>query len=379
MRKVIVTLLLVISLFTLPSHAQWYKGATREARLQVRKLQQQASRKFHAQTKLLQQKIVRPVGVTHRQVERAVFEARRVEPSALTLKASKAIIPLRERHRMMRYFRVKGTAFAIEETYQGKRYVWGVTATHYGYQFPAIPKKRFVYENFSFRAQGNQHANDVSIFRIPESLANTFEPLKLAEQAPQPGDRLISLSFFDNQFQYTPGRKVLETSPLRFTTSLKIEPGMDREGECGSPLLNHNGEVVGMVVGASYRREIGFAVPVENIRQIIQAYHEREASVSPIFANGKQLFELDVTEAIARVRVKNVDGSVIERSTYHQEKELDYAHLENFIDLSKAKEISFTIEQTPFTTTGEKVPPTVLDITYDVQTQQTTKMVISAP
>lgn len=380
MKKIFTTFLFITTVSLLPLHAQWYKGAAKGARARIQQIQHQASRQLHAQTKRLQHRVVRPVGVTQRQVERAVFKARRIEPSALTLKASKAIIPLRERHRMMRYFRVKGTAFAVEETYQGKRYVWGVTATHYGYQFPAIPKKRFVYENFFFHAQGNLHANDVSIFRIPESLADTFKPLKLAEKAPEPGDRLFSLSFFDDQFQYTPGRKVLETSPLRFTTSLRIEPGMDREGECGSPLLNYDGDVVGMVVGASYTREIGFAVPVENIRQIILAYHQREAAASPILINGKEVLKLDVAEAIGRVRVKNKDNTILERSTYHQEKDLDYAHLEKFIDLSQAKEITLTIERNPFTTQGEKVKPTVVDVTYDVEQGIITKKdIIAAP
>ncbi len=386
----------MMSIFAPSLHAHWYETVARGTCTHMRRMQQQTTRFLRKQTKQaqrtashqlriqrkqLKQQIVRPVGVTYPQVQRAVFQATgRQKPRLSVVRASKALIPLRERHRTMRYFKVKGTAFAIEEVYKGKKYVWGVTATHYEYQFPAIPKKRFSYEPLTFRAQGNRHANDVSIFSIPESLADTFIPLKLAESAPKEGERLFSLSFFDNQFQYTPARKVLETSPLRFTTSLKIEPGIDREGECGSPLLNYDGEVVGMVVGASYTKEIGFAVSVDNIRQIMQAYHERETSLSPVFANGNKLIDLDVTEAIGQVRVKNTDGSFLERSTYHLEKELDYSHLENFIDLSQAKEITLTIEQTPFVTTGEKIKPTVKDITYDVEAGKITEMtILSAP
>ncbi|MBQ3667455.1 MAG: trypsin-like peptidase domain-containing protein [Elusimicrobiaceae bacterium] len=377
MKKIVFALLLIPTLFSLPVDAH-RKISLKKMRFQAKRFQERATRQLHDKMTRLQHQLMKPVGVTPRQVERAVFEASRHEPSSLTLKASKAMIPLRERHRTMRYFRVKGTAFAVEEMYKGKRYVWGVTATHYGYQFPAIPKKRFVYEPISFRAQGNRHANDVSIFSIPESLADAFKPLKLADHSPEVGERLFSLSFFDNQFQYTPRRKVLETAPLRFTTSLKIEPGMDREGECGSPLLNHNGEVVGMVIGASYTKEIGFATTVENIRQIIQAYHQREEALSsalaksPLLVNGKKILDLDVTEAITQVSAKHFDNSILEKSTYHKQTDLDYAHLENFIDLSQAKEISLVIEKSPFVNKGEAAEPEYRRVTYDLQTQQLT-------
>ena len=378
MKKIVFASLLIPTLFSLPADAH-RKITFKKMRCQTKRFQERASRQLRDKMTRLQHQLLKPVGVTPRQVERAVFEASRHEPSSLTLKASKAMIPLRERHRTMRYFRVKGTAFAIEETHKGKRYVWGVTATHYGYQFPAIPKKRFAYEPISFRAQGNQHANDVSIFPIPESLADTFKPLKLADHSPEVGERLFSLSFFDNQFQYTPRRKVLETAPLRFTTSLKIEPGMDREGECGSPLLNHNGEVVGMIIGASYTRGIGFATTVENIRQIIQAYHQREEALSsssaksPLFVNGKKILDLDVTEAITQVSAKHFDNSILEKSTYHKQTDLDYAHLENFIDLSQAKEISLVIEKAPFVNKGGgAMESEYRRVTYDLQTQQLT-------
>ena len=213
MRKICIVLWLTLIVFVLPTHAQWYKNAARSARAQVKKIQRQTAQQLRNQTSRLQQRIVRPVGVTQRQVERAVFQAKHREPSEVTLSAAKALIPLRERHRTMRYFKVKGTAFAIEETYQGKKYVWGVTATHYGYRFPAIPKKRFVYESFSFLAQGNEHANDVSVFRIPESLAKTFKPLKLAEHSPKEGERLFSISFFDNHFNIHPGVKCWKPPP----------------------------------------------------------------------------------------------------------------------------------------------------------------------
>lgn len=356
MKKIIIATLFMISFSVIPSHAQWYKSLPTKTRTGLSRLQ-------HA--------IINPVGVTPRQVERAVIRAGKDTPASLSVQqASKAMIPLRERHHIGRYFHIKGTAFTIEEIYQGKRYVWGVTATHYRYKKPAIPVRRFSYESTPFIAQGHPRANDVSIFRIPESLANRFEPLKLAPHSPEVGERLFSLSFFDNRFQYTPGRKVLEVAPLRFTTSLRAALEIEREGECGSPLINQNGEVAGMVVGASYSQQIGYAVPVESIRQILQAYHGHNFAEHPVRINGKEIFTMDVTEAITDITVKYEDGSLLHQNTYHKEKLLDYDHLETFVDLSRAKEIRLTINRRPFQSESDGFNIFTREFVYNLKTQQ---------
>lgn len=318
----------------------------------------------------LQKLIVKPVGVSTQQLETAILRSFVQTPVTLPAQVEKAIIPLKERNKIMRYFRVPGTAFMIEEIYQGKKYLWGVTATHYGYQQPAVEKKRFSYTLLQFSAQGNENANDVSIFPIPEELKDKFVPLKLAEKSPARGEELFSLSFFDKQFQYTPNRKVLETSPLRVITSVKADPEICREGECGSPLINQKGEVVGMIVGGSYRRQIGYAVPVENIRDILKAFHQQRQLYKPVLLNDKELLQLNVNEAITRVSVKRQDNSVLTRLTHHQEKELDYAHLENFIDLSQAKELTLEIEKTPFSPIENDQQKHIRYVVYNLHTQE---------
>lgn len=346
-------ILLLVGLIISPLHAQWYKGIAKGARTRMQNIRRAA---------------VKPLGVTTRQVERAVFRAGVSTPPTRVLKASRAMIPLRDRHPVGRLFSVKATAFVIEEMYKGKRYVWGVTASHYGYRRPAVPIKRFTYEPAPFVAQGHPRGNDVSIFRIPESVAGQFEPLKLAPHSPEVGEGLFSLSFFDNAFQYTPGRKVLTTTPLRFTTTVNADLEIAREGECGSPLINKNGEVAGMVVGASYRRQIGYAVPVEQIRQLLRAYHEHNSYSIPLRLYGEEIFHLDINEAITRIAIKYKDGTLLEHTTFHREGLVDYEHLENLTDLSNAQEISLTIDRKPFQTPNEGFAPITRQITYNLQT-----------
>lgn len=361
MKKVFCVIFFLVCCLILPLHAQWYKKAPRRP---IKKAKVQLAR--------LQRAIQSPARVTSRQLREAIQRSGFNRSLPLPGQAHKAIIPLKERHYLMRFLKTPGTAFAIEEIYNGKKYTWGVTATHYGYRRPAVAKNRFSCAPFSFVAQGNKHTNDVSIFPIPEQIASKLSALKLAPQSPAIGEELFSLSFFDNQFQYTPNRKVLEKTSQRMVTSLDADPIIDREGECGSPLINEKGEVVGMIVGASYRRNLGFAVPVENIHQILQAYHQQGKLFTPVLINGQEILKLNITEAITRIAVKNLDGFITEIPTYQQGKEIDYAHLETLMFLSNAKEVILTIQQAPFSKGQDASATCKWEVIYDLQTQQLT-------
>lgn len=319
----------------------------------------------------VRQAIVKPVGVSQQQLKNAIIRTATAQKTPVVPGTEKALIPLRERHPRMRYFRVPGTAFMIEETYQGKKQLWGVAATHYGYEKPAIPATRFSYAPLTFSAQGNEGANDVSLFSIPEELTDVFKPLKLAPHAPQVGEELYSLSFFDKQFQYTPNRTVLEVTPQRIIVSGQIDREICREGECGSPLINQKGEVVGMIVGVSYSKQIGYALPVENIHDILTALHRQGRLYKPVLINGREITKLNINEAITQVTITQQDYTRSTRFVYHNEKDLDLAHLETFMDFSQATEITLVIEKAPFSLEQTDQQRHVRHVVYDLQTGQT--------
>ncbi len=319
----------------------------------------------------VRQQLVKPVGVTQQQLNRAIVRAATPHPTPIAPGAEKAMIPLRERALLMRYFRVPGTAFMIEETYQGKKQLWGVSATHYGYEQPAIPATRFSYAPLTFSAQGNEKANDVSVFPIPQELTGTFKPLKLASHAPQVGEELYSLSFFDKQFQYSPNRTVLEVSPQRIIVSGDIASEICREGECGSPLINQKGEVVGMIVGVSYSKQIGYALPVQNIHDILTALHRQGRLYKPVLINGREIMQLNINEAITQITITYSDNTRATRFVYHNEKDLDFAHLETFMDFSQAEEITLVVEKAPFSPAQADQQRHIRHVVYNLHTGQT--------
>lgn len=348
--KKFLLLLLVVWLGT-PAYAQWEKS-------------------LRTVLPALRRAIVKPVGVSQRQLEKALLRAE-ATASSMVAGTEKALIPLRENNLKLRLFRVPGTAFMIEETHKGKKQLWGISATHYGYEQPAIPTSRFSRTALSFSAQGNDGANDVSVFPIPQELSNTFKPLKLAPHAPQVGEEVFSLSFFDKKFQVTPRRTVLETTPMRIIVSGEIYPEICREGECGSPLINQKGEVVGMIVGVSYSQQIGYAVPVENIHDILKALHQQGQLYKPVLVHGREIIQLNVDEAIVQVTVTQHDNTSFTRVVYHHEKELDIAHLENFVDLSQAKELTLVIEKSPFSSAQQDRKRHAIHVVHDLQTGAT--------
>ncbi len=337
------------------------------AQAQLQEVLGKLTKKFPSASRI----ITKPVGVSQQQLKRALTRAAVPNATFVHANAEKALIPLRERHPHMRYFRVPGTAFLIEEKHFGKKQLWGVSATHYSYQKPAIPKNRFSHVPVTFSAQGNENANDVSIFPIPEELTNTFKPLTLASHSPQVGEDLYSLSFFDKQFQITPHRKVLEVTPQRIIVSGQIDREICREGECGSPLINQKGEVVGMIVGVSYSKQIGYALPVENIHDILTALHQQGWLYKPVLINGREIMLLNINEAITKVTLTRNDNTRSTRFVYHNEKDLDLAHLETFMDFSQATEITLVIEKAPFSSEQTDRQRHVRHVVYDLQTGQT--------
>lgn len=283
--------------------------------------------------------------VPSQQIERAARQA--MVHNSLPTNIEKSILFIKERDFAFQT-RIPASAFVIEETYKGKKYMWGVTASHYGFIKPAIQVGRFNYLPISFLAQGNRNANDVTIFPLPAQLKPHVKPLPLAAQSPNIGETLFSLSFFNKELYYEPGRKLLEKTSLRMVTSLKIDPEILREGACGAALLNQQGEVVGMHVGSSRSRSIGFVIPVEQIYLLLQEYHQPGSAQTSVLLHGRELFKLAINEGIIRVHARK-NGQVIRtRFSYHHEKDLDYNHLENFIDLSEADEIGLSIERTNF-------------------------------
>ena len=193
--------------------------------------------------------------------------------------------------------------------------------------------------------------------------------MKLAQTDVQLGEEVSSIAYWDHRFHVDPVRKIKEISPAQMITSLDIEPNTVREGTCGGPVLNKEGEVIGMHAGNSPRQRIGYVIPVSHIRQALQAYHEGAFEQTLLF-NGVNLGTIAINEALSSVQVYEGDKRYW-ISLARRKKQIDYAHLEKLISLKEsATRIVFVIKRTPLSTEQEDQQMHMYLISYDLQTGQ---------
>ena len=260
------------------------------------------------------------------------------------------------------------SAFVFEEKYNGKTYLWGVTATHYYLEEPSLEDPQTGKEiPIQLLAQGHRGRNDVSLFAIPSSLQKQFTPLKLAAHSPKEGEKLFSAGYFEDGFHVEKNRIVKAILPNCILTSLVVKDRQAREGACGGPVLNKKGEIVGMHVGSS-QKQIGFVVPVEHIYELLQAYHNNGKSLRPLYFNGRQIGNLNINEHLHSIEVWKGNKKIQDFFSYPYRAHIEYDHLENLVDASSADRLVFIIERTPFSMLEKDQHTYQFKITYDLHT-----------
>lgn len=271
---------------------------------------------------------------------------------------------------------MNASAFVFEENYNGKRYLWGATAAHYFLQKPSLENSQLGLVPIKIVAQGHYGYNDVALFPIPDNMQKYIQPLKLAEHSAKKGEELISAGYFDDGFQIEKNRVVIKRLPTRILTSLVVEDKLAREGACGGPVINAQGEVVGMHVGSSDRLQAGFVVPVEHFYELLQAYHQQGKSLHSLYFNGKNLGPININEFVQYIEVWQGNKLLDRFDSYPKRALIDYNHLEKWVDVSQADKIVLIIEKVPFSTVQRDQSTHQFEITYDLKTGLVSKQEI---
>lgn len=323
-------------------YAQWYKGMLSSKALNAEVLESSIARS------VLRHMPGTPAAVS--QVERAVFR-------------------LREQNFFSRVTYPDGTGFVLEEEYQGKRYLWGVTTSHYLFERPAIKlPDRFFTIYVPFEIQGSIGKNDISVFRIPPQIADKVTALKLAPKEAKMGEHVFSVGYWNRKIHVDQDRVITQITPTKMETTLDIDKETVREGTCGSPVLNRKGEVVGVHAGNSPVRQVGFVLPARYIRQALEAYHHNGVLEEELVFNGKSLGPININERIIKIEAYQ-EGKMLRRVTvYLRRKQTDYAHLEKLIDTSDADRVVLEIERNPISSHKLDQRFHSFLITYDLKT-----------
>lgn len=321
-----------------------------------------------------------------RQVEQAVYAAQTqvaaaVEQTVRQAYRSTCIDPtlwqglftLREHHPAA-WDDITASAFVIEDNFNGKKRLWGVTATHYLFLEPVIAYMSNGYSPATplpihIEAQGDMSLRDVSLFPLPDEVADFVVPLRLAAQLPALNETVYSLGYFAGAFRQVRNRRIKEITNSRILTTFEFAPDMERDGACGGPVLNQNNEVVGLHCGSNPSTNTSFVIPATRIKEVLAAYHEAELPAEPLLVNGHEIGRIHINEHIRRITARRKDGeSLAVFKSYHHEKELDYAHLERMVDLQDADEMVLIIIRMPFSAKDKDQEPHAFMLIYDLKT-----------
>ncbi len=282
----------------------------------------------------------------------------------------KSLLTIKENNAFLRHVRTgTQTAFVIENTFRGKKQLWGVSAAH-GYFIKTALQDPRTDQNIPIFLSTQSGLGDIALFPIPASVAPQVTPLPLADKSPQKGESLFSVGFFENEFHLEKNRIVEETGEHRIITSLDIDRSCRRSGACGGPVLNQKGQVVAVHVGSHRQKNIGYAVPVEKIQEALKDLHMGQLSVQPLVFNGTPIFSIARNQFIRSVRVYREGKLLREKKTYLRENEIDYKHLENFVFYADADKLEFSIAENNFSTTQAQLPMRGYILTYNLATGQ---------
>ena len=349
--KKILFLCVLLSYCVLSTHAQWYK-------VPFGKISKPKPRLF---TQSLTNQVTRKVVAT--QPGHSALSSLQALPKPL----DQAIFTVQENHRIFRHLR-KGTvtSFVIEDS-NGKK--WGVTTPH-AYLLQTAVLDPHTNQRMPISASHTAGLWDIAIFELPEPFASQVTPLRLATHSPAPGETLYSVGFFNNEFHLEANRVVQEVGPNRVITSLDIDRSCSRSGACGGPILNQNGEVVAVHVGSHLHKNIGFAVPVEKIYELLQEAHQQIISQKPLIFNGKQIGTIFRNQFIRSIHIYRDGKQIQSQKTYLRENEVDYAHLEQLVNPTQADKLVFHIVEALLPSQGQKQHFRAFSLTYDFSTEQ---------
>ena len=226
------------------------------------------------------------------------------------------------------------TAFVIEEEFEGKKYLWGVTSAHvlnvlgpdFYVHIPGFPLPWR--SNVSF--MGDPGMADIAIFPIPEGQESWLNPIPLADKDPEVGEKLRSFGYFNGGFHVVRNREVQEVTKGRIITSLEFNT-TERGGACGGPLLNTKNEVVGIHCGSSSKKQISFVVPVWQLKDLLTAYRNGGRAMKKLKFRNHEIGEININQYISSIRAFSNGEKIDEFDTTHQAKSIDYEHLEDLV------------------------------------------------
>lgn len=149
---------------------------------------------------------------------------------------------------------------------------------------------------------------DISLVKFSPEAENLIHPLAVSDQAALVNEELLSPGFAAAVPQ-TEKRRVQKNSFLSVRTDQNLVG--DRQGFCGSPLLDATGQVKAIHTGTKENKanpDISYGTHARFIRLLVEAYHNDGQAVYDLVIDGHTLAQLNVDEYISAVYLYDSNG-----------------------------------------------------------------------
>ena len=156
---------------------------------------------------------------------------------------------------------------------------------------------------------------DIALVKFRPEDEKLFHPFTLAEEEPSLGETLQGIGFSHNRVAFMPKRRLLENTLISLRTDM-VFPRVDRPGLCGGPVLNQNGEVVGVHTGSKRAVEdIGFATKAGYLQMLVAAYRQQAQlqTLFPLRLGAHHVADLNVNEYVSAVNIQDENGNIVWR------------------------------------------------------------------
>ena len=216
--------------------------------------------------------------------------------------------------------RPHSTAFLFTANYQGQQEVWAATAGHTAQQ--GEPVRLFFYNGKKeipvdgvLAQQGPALLSDAALIRLTEPLPQELRPLELAAQI-NPTEKLASWGYASNKL-YHVGNLTFEKDNTRFIRTDFPSTQTKRSGLCGGPLLNAQGQAVGIHCGST-PEDKSYASSVRIIPYLLQAYYEGSAEI-PLVAKDLVFGNIKLNERITHIQCFDEGGHLLNQEEVYDQ------------------------------------------------------------
>ena len=235
--------------------------------------------------------------------------------------------------------------------------IWGVVPYHISGRAGNRLKMRFYLPNATpvyywgvVKVSGSYGFNgaDAALVELPPEVKDHVRPLVISRQGPEKNTFVDSFGFPDPNFwpkdySKNANRRILDVCGYKIITTLP--PEGRGNGACGGPLLNSQGEVVGIHSG-SFKGKLGFAVNAKAaIDDLFTAMQNGGRVLKPLVFKGVKIADINITENVGLVEVHRDGKTVFSRDFKHYPGTFNYLRLEQVIPAQTGDKIFLFLQQ----------------------------------